>query len=78
MNLTFWAVWVSWPSCHPCPGLITMSASDWEPLEHYPSVDLSSPLCLGASLSQKTLDDSDDNDKNKDDNRALGAKNAGG
>lgn len=37
-----------------------MSASDWKPLGHHPSVGLSPPWHLGASLSLKTLDDEDD------------------
>lgn len=36
-----------------------MSASDWKPLEHHPSVGLSPPWHLGTSLSLKSLDDED-------------------
>lgn len=53
-----------------------MSASDWKPLGHHPSVGLSPPWHLGASLSLKTLDD-DDNDKDEDDDGVLKAQGGG-
>lgn len=48
-------MWISWPSCRWCPGLLAVSASPWEPVGHHPSGSLSPPWHRATSLSSNKL-----------------------